>query len=126
MTACSYAGVARCLTFGGARHRVLHDPSIPPRNELTKDEYLRQKNTTTINHFYEKLVTLKDRMKTKVSSGIRNGGFVAATFSSIRTQSVSVSWNFVHPCFYLHASLLHHGILSEGCISRGTAFIFEA
>ena len=51
-------GVARCLTFGGAFGRQLHDPDIQPREYLTKEAYLAQPSTT-INHFYEKLLRLK-------------------------------------------------------------------
>lgn len=56
-------GIARCLTFGGAKGRVLYDPEVKPKIGLTKDEY-KSAQSTSINHFYEKLLTLKDRMKT--------------------------------------------------------------
>ncbi len=57
-------GIARCFNYGGFKNRLLYDPSIPPNLNMTKQEY---KNTTapTINHFYEKLLLLKDRMNTK-------------------------------------------------------------
>lgn len=58
-------GIARCFTFGGARLRTLHDPAVAPAMGLTKEEYMRSGRTqTTINHFYEKLLLLKARMKT--------------------------------------------------------------
>jgi uncharacterized protein len=64
-------GIARCFTFGGARLRTLHDPSVSPRVGLTKEEYLRSGQTqTTINHFYEKLLLLKGLMKTPTGQGI--------------------------------------------------------
>lgn len=50
-------GIARCLTFGGRFNRVLHDPAVPPRLELTKEQYADKAaaaQQTTINHFYEK------------------------------------------------------------------------
>jgi len=56
-------GIARCLTFGGAHHRVMHDPAVPPKVGMSKEEYKKNKGTS-INHFYEKLLTLKERMKT--------------------------------------------------------------
>ncbi|KJE91173.1 metal-dependent phosphohydrolase [Capsaspora owczarzaki ATCC 30864] len=58
-------GVARCLTFGGAKHRTLHDPAIPALVNMTKEQYNGLKNKgTTMNHFPEKLLKLKDLMKT--------------------------------------------------------------
>jgi uncharacterized protein len=53
-------GIARCFTFGGAFKRVLYDPDVPPRNELTKEQYMAGgQQATTINHFYEKLLKIK-------------------------------------------------------------------
>ncbi|CAH9071109.1 unnamed protein product [Cuscuta europaea] len=58
-------GIARCFTFGGSRHRVLHDPKILPRSDLSKENYMNKDEQTTINHFHEKLLKLKDLMKTQ-------------------------------------------------------------
>ncbi|KAI8538543.1 hypothetical protein RHMOL_Rhmol09G0111800 [Rhododendron molle] len=58
-------GIARCLTFGGSRNNVLHDPSILPRSDLSKGQYMEKNKQTTMNHFHEKLLKLKDLMKTK-------------------------------------------------------------
>ncbi len=57
-------GIARCFNYGGFKNRVLYDPAVPPKLNMTRDEY---KNSTapTINHFYEKLLLLKDLMNTK-------------------------------------------------------------
>lgn len=56
-------GIARCFTFGGNRSRVLHDPAIHPRSDLSKEQYMKKEEQTTINHFHEKLFKLKDLMK---------------------------------------------------------------
>ena len=57
-------GIARAFTYGGYKNRVLYDPAIAPVENMSKEAY---KNTTapTINHFYEKLLLLKDLMKTE-------------------------------------------------------------
>ena len=57
-------GIARAFSYGGFKNRKIYDPTIQPDLHRTKESY---KNNTdpTINHFYEKLFLLKDRMNTK-------------------------------------------------------------
>ncbi|MDB5000705.1 MAG: hypothetical protein JWR76_1782 [Mucilaginibacter sp.] len=57
-------GIARAFTYGGFKAREIYNPNIPPNLNMTKEEY---KSTTapTINHFYEKLLLLKDKMNTE-------------------------------------------------------------
>ncbi|KAG0562343.1 hypothetical protein KC19_9G138900 [Ceratodon purpureus] len=59
-------GIARAFTFGGSRNRKMHDPAEAPRTSLTKSEYAKGvAQPTTINHFAEKLLKLKDLMKSQ-------------------------------------------------------------
>ncbi|TVZ56568.1 uncharacterized protein OD91_1857 [Lutibacter sp. Hel_I_33_5] len=62
-------GIARCFNYGGFKNRSLYNPDIAPNLNMTKEEY---KNSTspTINHFYEKLLLLKDKMNTKTGRQI--------------------------------------------------------
>ncbi|AXT51742.1 HD domain-containing protein [Aquimarina sp. BL5] len=62
-------GVARCFNYGGFKNRVLYDPEIAPNLTMTKEEY-KSSTAPTINHFYEKLLLLKDRMNTKTGKKI--------------------------------------------------------
>lgn len=56
-------GIARAFNYGGFKNRELYNPDIPPKLNLTKEEY-KKSNSPTINHFYEKLLLLKDKMNT--------------------------------------------------------------
>ncbi len=56
-------GIARAFNYGGFKNRKLYDPAITPNPELTKPQY-KNSDAPTINHFYEKLLLLKDRMNT--------------------------------------------------------------
>lgn len=57
-------GIARAFTYGGYKNRVLYDPEISPNLHMSKEEY-KNSSTPTLNHFYEKLLKLKDLMKTE-------------------------------------------------------------
>jgi len=56
-------GVARCFNYGGFKNRALYNPEILPNLNMTKEEY-KNSEAPTINHFYEKLLLLKERMNT--------------------------------------------------------------
>lgn len=57
-------GIARAFTFGGKHDALIYDPDILPQTELLNLEHYKSRKGTTINHFYEKLLTLKETMNT--------------------------------------------------------------
>ena len=59
-------GIARAFAYGGSKGRDIYDPTIPPHLHQTFEEYKKAKSTT-INHFHEKLLLLKDRFNTEMA-----------------------------------------------------------
>ncbi|MFG6685440.1 HD domain-containing protein [Mariniflexile sp. HNIBRBA6329] len=62
-------GIARCFNYGGFKNRELYNPDIKPNLNMSKEAY-KTSNAPTINHFYEKLLLLKDKMNTKTGRKI--------------------------------------------------------
>lgn len=62
-------GIARTFNYGGFKNRKLYDPEITPKLNMSPSEY-KASNAPTINHFYEKLLLLKDRMNTETGRKI--------------------------------------------------------
>jgi len=62
-------GIARTFAYGGKHQRLLYHPDIKPQNHRNFESYKNNTNPT-INHFYEKLLLLKDRMHTKTAKAI--------------------------------------------------------
>jgi len=56
-------GIARTFNYGGFKNRPIYNPNIAPNLNMSKDEY-KNSEAPTLNHFYEKLLLLKDRMNT--------------------------------------------------------------
>lgn len=62
-------GIARTFNYGGFKNRTLYDPQIGPKTGMSKEEY-KNNDSPTINHFYEKLLLLKDKMNTETGKQI--------------------------------------------------------
>lgn len=62
-------GIARAFNYGGFKNREIYNPAIPPLEQLDKENY-KNSSAPTINHFYEKLLLLRDRMNTPTAKHI--------------------------------------------------------
>ena len=62
-------GIARTFNYGGFKNRTLYNPEIAPNLSMSKEEY-KKSDAPTINHFYEKLLLLKDKMNTETGKKI--------------------------------------------------------
>lgn len=82
-------GIARCFNYGGFKNRKLYDPAIAPNLNMTKEEY-KKSEAPTINHFYEKLLLLKDRMNTKTGKEIAKQRHV---FMESYLEQFYAEWN---------------------------------
>lgn len=65
-------GIARAFTYGGYYHRPIYDPGIPANPEISREEY-KTTEAPSINHFYEKLLKLKDMMVTSYGKQLAQG-----------------------------------------------------
>ena len=59
-------GIARTFAFGGKKGQALYDPEINVRNDMTEEEY-RKGKSSSVHHFYEKLLKLKDSLNTETA-----------------------------------------------------------
>ena len=67
-------GIARAFTYGGFKNREIYNPNLKPNLNMSKEDY-KNNIAPTINHFYEKLLLLKDKMNTdtgKIMAGQRH------------------------------------------------------
>ncbi len=84
-------GIARTFNYGGFKNRKLYDPEIKPNLEMTPSEY-KASNAPTINHFYEKLFLLKDKMNTETARKIAEERHL---FMETFLQQFYAEWNGV-------------------------------
>ncbi|GAJ26676.1 metal dependent phosphohydrolase [Liquorilactobacillus sucicola DSM 21376 = JCM 15457] len=63
-------GITRAIYYGGAHAEKIYDPAILPRQTMTKKEYRDLSQETIINHFYEKLLKIKDMLNTETAKRI--------------------------------------------------------
>lgn len=82
-------GIARTFNYGGFKGRKLYDPEITPNLDMTPTEY-KASNDPTINHFYEKLLLLKDRMNTETGRKIAKERHL---FMETFLQQFYAEWN---------------------------------
>tara|TARA_R110002124_G_scaffold55615_6_gene157470 strand:- start:4592 stop:5248 length:657 start_codon:yes stop_codon:yes gene_type:complete len=82
-------GIARCFNYGGFKNRTLYDPEIQPNLNITKAAY-KNSDAPTINHFYEKLLLLKDKMNTSTAKKIAEERHL---FMETFLQQFYAEWN---------------------------------
>ncbi len=82
-------GVARCFNYGGFKNRAIYNPDILPDLTMSKEAY-KKSNAPSINHFYEKLLLLKDRMNTLTGKKIAEDRH---RFMEIYLQQFFDEWN---------------------------------
>lgn len=82
-------GIARTFTYGGYYHRPIYNPDIPPNPNISQDEYITTE-APSINHFYEKLLKLKDMMYTDSGKKLAQGRH---QFLKIYLKQFYAEWN---------------------------------
>lgn len=82
-------GIARAFTYGGFKNREIFNPEIPPARNMSKEDY-KKNSSPTINHFYEKLLLLKDQMNTETGRQI---ALERHSFMELYLKQFENEWN---------------------------------
>jgi len=82
-------GIARAFAYGGHKGRAMYDPQTPPESHHSFEDYKRNSGPT-INHFYEKLLLLKERMNTRTARRIAEERHA---FMELFLRQFSREWN---------------------------------
>lgn len=83
-------GIARAFTYGGSKNRLMYDPDVKPVDFKDLDQ-VKNLNNHTINHFYEKLLKLKDLINTNTAKQIAEERH---RFIEIYLDEFYYEWNF--------------------------------
>ena len=84
-------GIARTFNYGGFKNRLLYNPEILPNLNMGKEEY-KNNESPTLNHFYEKLLLLKDKMNTQTGKKIAQERHL---FMEVFLEQFYKEWNGV-------------------------------
>ncbi len=84
-------GIARTFNYGGFKNRLLYNPEILPNLNMGKEEY-KNNESPTLNHFYEKLLLLKDKMNTQTGKKIAQERHL---FMEVFLEQFYEEWNGV-------------------------------
>jgi uncharacterized protein len=95
-------GIARTFNYGGHKNREIYNPGIAPELNMTRKEYKRS-TAPTINHFYEKLLLLKDRMNTQTGKelAIERHAFMEEYLAEFFRE-----WNMERPTYFAGTTLV--------------------
>ncbi|MGE7823764.1 DUF3658 domain-containing protein [Paenibacillus sp. NPDC093718] len=101
-------GIARTFAYSGWKGQSMYDPFIPLREHMTREEY-RKGQSTAINHFYEKLLKLKDKMNTESARLLADGKHQSL---ELFLQLFDKEWAMGNEA-YLHESPMHRRNVSR-------------
>jgi uncharacterized protein len=101
-------GIARTFAYSGWKGQSMYDPFIPLREQMTREEY-RKGKSTAINHFYEKLLKLKDKMNTESARLLADGKHQSL---ELFLQLFDKEWAMGNEA-YLNESPIHRGNVSR-------------